>query len=211
MKVTRRGRPIKRKTPYKAPVVRKIARQEANKVMKQNTEVKQAYMTQSAYGIDWDDGVVFDVNSQISAGNADNQRIGEWITPKSLHIKGCFSYGDSTNICRLIVMQYKASGSNPTLDVVLHSVGNVRAPFSPYADSYRSSFRVLYDRTFLLNNQSRPQAMFNIKLNKLRKIKIVGDGDDVHYGGIYVLALSDSGAEVNPTIQWQGVLRYVDA
>lgn len=194
-----------------------MARQEARKVVRSNIEAKQYDGTESAV-IDWSGTTysitnsVFSGGSAMSQGTGNGQYIGSSIKPTYVMIRGFVNVSDSTNLMRIVVLQVKGGGV-PTAATVFESTANIRAPLSPLEKNYDKTYNVLADRLISVNGVAMPQRPFKIKLSgrKMRKIEFNDGAGTIEANGVYVVAVSDSGAAVHPTLTYEWRLHYTDA
>lgn len=206
-----------RRRPRKQTVTRKIARQEAKKVVNRTIESKIYDGVIAATGIDYT-GQTFPMTannqgvSAIAQGSGDANYIGSKITPTHLTIRGNWVCVDVQNMVRCIVVQV-IGGGIPTTSTVLASVTNVRAPLSPLERDYDKTFRVLADRTWQLSTTDRIATAFKIKIGMkhLRPIWFNDAAGSVERGGLYLLVISDSAAASHPVIQVYHRMFFKDA
>lgn len=197
--------------------MRAVARQEAKKVVRANIEAKQYDGTESAV-IDWSGATysftasVFSGGSAMSQGTGNGQYIGSTIKPTYLMIRGYVNVSDATNLMRIVVLQVKGGGT-PSAANVFESVSNIRAPLSPLEKDYDKTYNVLADRLISVNGVAVPQRPWKIKLSgrKMRKIEFNDGAGTIEANGLYLIALSDSGAAVHPTLTYEWRLHYTDA
>lgn len=96
----------------------------------------------------------------------DGTRVGDELTLRNMRLKILITNPSGTNaptLNRVIVFQLK---NNPdsivtvgsTINLILDStgVGTVTAPMSPFDINNRNAYRVLYDKTFVINQMSGP-------------------------------------------------------
>lgn len=207
---SKRRAPRNRKGDYR---MKKIARQEAQKVVSKKVESKVHDVNQAVSAVDWSAFTsVFSLTNGLTRGNLATQYVGDSIMPSHLRIRYSLAAADSTNLVRVVVIQNIAGGI-PLGNTTFQSTGNNRAPLSAYDLDYSSTYRVLYDEFFALGLGTDSGLLtgdIRIKSNKLRKITYTA-GAVVSTGDIYLIAISDSGVSVHPTIQFYSRLYFKDA
>lgn len=206
----------KRKTPY----VRKVARQEAKRAIRIGVEHKYYDSTSVAAGIDYSGtSAVYNLTynpltaTYLDQGTDDVQYIGKKIRPIGLSIRGLITRADTYNVMRCIILQCKTNNV-PTLAGILQSVGNIRAPFSPYERQYNDQWVILYDKTYLLDTASNDARVFRIFIpaRKLRMISFQNAaGTPIEKGSLYMCWISDSSAVTHPSMEYYSRLTFTDA
>lgn len=222
MPYRRKGTYTKKRTYRKRGVnsqTRRIARQEAKKVVAKEIESKIYDGSTADVGVDYSGtSAVWSMTADPVAGTAmtqgisDYQYLGSKINPTHLTVRGLWTHvATENNMVRVILVQVIVSGT-PTLANLLESVGNIRAPLSPYDRTYNDTYRVLADRMYTTNDQ-RPIVPFKIKVpgKKLRFIHFADGSGTVERGAIYLCAISDSAVASHPSIQFVHRMFYKDA
>lgn len=207
---------FRRKKPVRKGDLRmkRIAHQEAQKVIAKKVESKRYDVSVTAFAIDDNAATsVFDLTAGIVRGAGDNNYIGDSIRPSHLRIRYAVEVADATNLIRVVVIQNKAGGI-PLGGTVFQSVLNVNAPLSAFDSSFNETYRVLYDEFFVLaavpaDNQ-KITGDIRIKANKLRVINFTNTGA-LSAGGIYMVMISDSAAAAHPAGQFYSRLYFKDA
>lgn len=165
----------------------------------------------SADAIDFT-GLTYNLLLNIAQGAADNQYIGSTIKPTTLRMKWDCTFPDTTNMLRVIVLQ-TIGGGTPTTATVLQSVGNVRAPLSPFERDWMKTFKVLYDEMFtsVLGTQTqRISGDVRIPYTKLREVEFTDSSGSLEANGIFLIVVSDSAAASHPVFQAQSRIYYRD-
>lgn len=176
-----------------------------------NRQIESKIFDQGLNGVGMNSVVlnVLDVTSGISRGTGDNQFIGDKISPTYLMGRFSLTLGDTTNICRLMVIQNIGPVTTPTMGVMFQ---NLVSPWlSPLNTDNDNKYRVLYDKIYSLD-AAHVVRTGKIKINskKLRPITYVAAGT-VETGAIYIVALSDSAAVVDPQLNLRTRLHFKDA
>lgn len=206
-------RPIKRSRAKKTYSNYLTRRQVKAEVLKQ-IETKQSYNYSSADAISYS-GSAFELfpNAQ---GDTDQTVIGNRITPVYVQVKYGLDLGDTTNVVTLCVIQWKGQVPHdpPLGSDVFSFTGNITAPFSSWDFTEKPNFRVLAVATHALDTY-HPKAIgeFKIPSYKLRPIYYQENdiGNFPKDGGLYLIAISDSGAVTHPALQFYANIHYKDA
>lgn len=208
----RRKYPARRKYARRPTNVRAIARVEAKKVVSKAIETKMHDVNQTTVPIDYTIGYVSSMTSALTRGTAENQYLGDKITPVGLSVRMQFTRVDATQMIRCIVIQNRAGGV-PLLSTLLQSVGNITAPLSPYDVDYDNTYRVLYDQVWSMDSIRGTTMIKKLKLNyrRLRPIWFNGADGELERGGIYLMFISDSAVSSHPTVDFRARLYYKDA
>lgn len=214
-KNTQRKRPVRRQQNNK--VIRRVARSEAKKVVNRTIESKVFDGSTIPNSIDYTTGVILPLlvdptGTPISQGTSDKQYIGTKINISYFMMRFQLLYGDPQNMVRVLIIQDIVSGI-PTVANVFESVGNTRAPLSPFDRQFDKTYRVLYDKIFTLDNANNPQRVAKIKLGmrKFRPIEFNNAVGTIEKGAPYAVIISDSGILPNPAIQAWWRIHYKDA
>jgi len=198
--------------PPKQNLMKKVARREANIVVKQNMEHKNYDLSVLDTAVDWaGSGAVFSIIPTVQ-GAGNQQIVGISIKPTNLKIRlniTSVPSGSEVNLIRLLVLQVKTGGV-PTIPTTLASVSNVRAPLSDFDVSFRKTYRVLFDRLYSVDSNNKPQTQAFINIKSLAKMNFQTSTLNVQTGGLYLMAVSDSGAVSHPLIRGFCRLTYTD-
>lgn len=103
-------------------------------------------------------------SKDVVNGTGDNDRIGDVVTCKSLHIKGTIylnSVLSSVAMCRLILVRFKDNyyNSNPNI-VDLLNTNDYRSFYN--TETQPEEFSILHDKTYSLSEIKTPQIYFKI-------------------------------------------------
>lgn len=213
--------PYMKKKPQASKTVKAAARSEVKKALNKTIETKNFYCRQNPLLNPQYTGIVINLLqdaatvTSLSQGTGRNNFIGDTIDPVYISCKylcQALIPANSFYTYRIILLQV-IGGNIPTATNVLSSVGNVMTPYSPYDPTYRSTFRVLYDRMHIINEKSENAVSGTIKVpsSKLRKVEFVGtSAASISKNGIYMYVYTDS-ATVNPIFGFQSVVAFKDA
>ena len=172
---------------------------------------------------------VQDFNDTISQGTANNQRVGNKITAKSLQIKAQFKIGnssitanDSYNQVRMIIIRYETDdpSSTPLIDDILEHT-DTNSPEELMCSMYKRDsnyrFNVLYDKVHNLywgNNSGGSGGgprlkIVNFKHNcKDRSIRFNSSGNPTtKYTALFI---SDSGVSTHPELCYNTRFYFTD-
>lgn len=212
-----RRRGYKRSSGSSYRTMKKIAKQAVSSYDRKHTELKYIdtiNSTSPTYN-----GVIIDI-SNISNGTDEHTRIGVKVQPHSLYFNGeCVgsSQSNSYNEVRFLIFQWKQpSGLNPpTVAQILALTASNQTPHSPYVWDQRDQFRIIYDKTRIIDSttdNSNISAVTWKKFFKLEKLHTIQFDNGFNTGSyrIYFLAVSD-GAVYNPTIYYYTRLTFTDS
>lgn len=202
---------FQKKNYQKNNQMRKIAKEEAKKVVKREIEVKEhdeMNNTTISTTINNTDPI-----QTLVRGTDANDFIGDKINPTGLSIRMVGLAGDSHNIVRLLVIQDKDIVGSPTLGTMFE---NTTYPaVSSLNTNYTHQYNVLYDKTIALSTNGGGGAFpfvkrIYIKGKRLRQIRFDSAGD-CNAGQIWIVGVSDSNALAHPSFQIYTRLYFTDA
>lgn len=147
-----------------------------------------------------------------AAGNG--SRIGNNIELKKIEFRYSYAAGDATQVCRLILFQWKNdSGPDPpSVAEIIQDLTN-----NPWLGDYRyderTEFNILYDRLHFLDSTGNGAGGAHVIVNPKKMKKEVPFNNALTSGNnkIYLLYISDSNALPNPTFNIYGTITYTDA
>ncbi len=144
-----------------------LANRKSINQMKPEVKYHDVVLTQSP--MDWD-GTIFKLNA-IGAGTQSNQRIGDQLTLKGIHLRLAI---DSGNVSvplafRIIIYMENVDFSTSAFEV-LQLTGNINIPNSPKIVDTRKDYKFLYDirGTSSPNGNVMSLKKFYIPLNSWR-------------------------------------------
>ena len=137
----------------------------------------------------------------VAQGDGNQQRVGDWIKPKSVDIFVRLKAGSNTEggAIRFILIRSKRRFlpvGNSTADAtqVLQSAGTVTATVSSYSKGNRHHYEVLYDRTHYVGNVGTSTAgkTFHIRKRLHGKVQYLADSTTLFESGkITLLVIGD--------------------
>lgn len=145
---------------------------------------------------------------QGTAGTGVSERSGEEVSAQflDLYLRWVYATGtDDNEACRMIVFRWKSPDTNPTAnDILLNNPGGgatITYVDSPYVVDNRENFDVLFDKRFMLDENTGDQGMIRFKYTfpqgKSSRIKWDGPGaSDREENHIYVMVMSETLAPV---------------
>lgn len=169
-------------------------------------------------------GVPFD----IAQGTADTQRVGDAIQwASSFSLKYTWTIGDSTNIVRMIIFQWRdVSSILPIPDpanILIVGPSNAIDVHSQYNHDYRKSYTILFDQTLnLIGDGTAGNFPFTIYTERsfFKKISLKKANKDVNYIGgggqaknrLFFIFVSDSsfGAGTHPLLSYSIKINFYD-
>lgn len=143
---------------------------------------------------------------QPTQGTGDSQRIGDKVTIRGSRISIKLTCGDATNFVRIILFQWYPSTnlSVPTVGTILFDTTTAdRAITTPYVHDYENQFHVFYDKVFTMSSVGDSYVISRVFKPNYKYVKktceFVGAGINAS-NKLYMLAISDSGAVVHPSV-----------
>lgn len=209
-----------------APVSRGNLRALVKATLQGEAEQKQHVSLTSGQDIDWN-GYIFHL-SGISQGTTHFTRIGEFIQPTSLEIRGvCHgTTGANANwsVLRLMVFQWHNDivSDAPVPQDLFDQIGGVLAPHSTLRKGpIRNAYTILKDVTYDLNYEDsttggdggggQPFARsFKFTVRPRRKVDWSTTSTISGNNHIYIAAVSNDGAIPQPNLKFVAKLMYTD-
>lgn len=184
----------------------------AQRVINKNLE-KKYIMDRTAGGIAITTTGTLGIFPYPALGTAVNERTGNEIRASSYQFKSNWVLGDETNFCRFIVFQWlDRSPTSPTLTDILEAQAGVANVNSLYNKTLGSSFKILYDKTFGLNDNGREVMVMHKLITRGFKRKVeFNAATTLSYNSVWWLAISDSAAVPNPAMSMDIRTNYTDA
>lgn len=201
-----------RRPRRKNTAVRTIARAEAKKVVARAVETKILDTSVTGQAVDFGAGYVVSMTNTMIRGIAENQYIGDAITPVGLALRCQLTRIDATQLFRVLIIQNKAGGV-PLTTTVFQSTGNITAPLSALNVDYNNTYRVLYDKMFSMDviRDTTKHVTIRIAGKRLRRLNFNDAIGTIEKAGLYMVVISDSGVVAHPTIDFRARLYYKDA
>ena len=130
-----------------------------------------------------------------SQGDDHTSRNGRSVKADSLFMRGTVTVDSLANgsfVRQIIFIDKQNSGVLPTIAQLLNSTDHL----APINKNFGKRFRVIYDRTYNVNTDSRENAMFKIYRKLHQHIEYsgttaTGDGTGVNSGGVYMALISN--------------------
>lgn len=157
-------------------------------------------------------GAVVDLMA-ISNGDTDITRDGDSIYIKSVQWRFVNALADSYNIVRMLFFQYNQDNT-PTVDDILSPTwtGDPMGVHSPYRHDTKSTYKILSDRTVLLDADDATALTTGYLKSgfRTRKVQYIG-GTTTGINKIWLLVITDSSSVANPSTKGVVRLRFSDA
>lgn len=149
--------------------------------------------------------------NSIAQGDTNNTRDGNIIKPQSLSLKGRIITGaDASETVRVLIVKMRNdNGVTPTIGDILETEDTL----SPYNDSERNRFTVLFDRRFVLHAiiaSSNHEVLFSYGNEMTGHTRYVDGAATFETGGIYVMTVSTKGTSNFPLLTWTSRFKYTD-
>jgi len=152
--------------------------------------------------------------SSVAQGDLDTNRNGDRITPRSLEVRFGITYGDTYNTVRIIFFQWFQDVGlyPPAVNDVLNPLATTSYLYNTYNMDKRSSYKVLYDGTFVVDSTNTPTIVVDqvLRLSQTPICYLGGSTTDAMTGSIWGLLVSDSGGVPNPSVAISTNLIFTD-
>lgn len=184
------------KEKWQQSKMRKIAKQEANRVSQRDNELKYDNLNYTAtLTYNW---ALSNLTAGIGAGTTDITRIGDAVTMKNLEIRWRVAAADATNVCRMVVYVAK---NGDTTDLPFETDGSYETPLSLYNHDYRRRYKVLWDRTISTSTSGSNQVVSGHKIINLRNMvaQYTTASTTCVKNALYLAVVSDSAAVPHPS------------
>ena len=192
---------------------RKEVKQLQNKELepKDHVFIQSPFQEVSQYGWVTSGSAVIDL-TRVPLGTNVYERIGISIQPYYFQLRAQVGYADTTNLLRLMLVQYyDDSVVLPSLADTYQSIG-VNCVISPFERDMGKKLRVIRDRVITLNNTGEKRQQYvdwSFKL-RVRDINFT-DGLVTGFNHLMLMAVSDSTASTHPTITFMSRVSYKDS
>lgn len=192
-----------------ASVLRILKRRES-----QVKEKKYSYLNVNNMGVSYS-GNVYDLLSNLTRGDGGlNSYTGFAITPTGIQVRYSWNTNQEYSTMRIICLQWFDS-SVPVATGILQSAGAAIAPLSSTRVENKKLFKVLYDA---LDTKAPATAgaygvghgQFFIPASRLQEVRFNQADNSVHYGGLYILAISDDAIVAYPGFSMQAMTSFYD-
>lgn len=210
----------KRRYRRRPTTVRKIAKQEAKKVIAKEIEVKFTDISPPGGGPTTIDRVATLTTYDIFVGarGTDAQTfIGERINPKGFYAR-CLLLMKSTNATefnqiRIVVAQMRDATDITPTQLLRDTGADFNPIISQLSRDFTSRYRLLYDKVFQLYKDNKESHMLYIRIPAKRIAQMrYTNGGAIERGKIRMYVFSNTNTAGNePTITWTGRLYYTDA
>lgn len=212
--------------------VKKVARQEAKKVLSQEVETKfydgkllangaDNLITAVGFNMyftnDYSGGIL--APTSMVQGPEQHAYLGQTIHPVSLQLRGCIDIdpslaGDTHNAVTLLVWQAKGafSASNTSATNQFEQVGQVTTPYHALNNAFEDRMRII-KRKVITVDPLNPTKSFTILLSKkhLRRIKFTNALGAIEMNPLVFTLISDSTVAGHPAVRCYWRLFYKDA
>lgn len=208
------------KRPRLSQAQSQAVQREVTRQLNKRQDYKICILEVASANIDFS-GTVYDLLANLARGdNAKNNFEGAHIQAKGIHIRGELACGDVSNAIRIIVFQWM-DDTPPTAATILDNggiLGTVDAPYATRNWSNRPLYKILRDDLCVLQanngitggNGFVKIIDYYIKTKKISKTFYAATTVAVQKGGLYLLALSDSGAVTHPQIIFTSEIVFTD-
>lgn len=143
----------------------------------------------------------------IEEGNDYGNRNGRRINVRKIQLQGYFLIADTTNMCRVLVLQELENSATLTSDLFTGtpSVTSLRNP------EMINKYRVLWDKVVSLTAVSRPQTGMVSLFKKCNiDVRYNGTTGSPCHNNIFIAYVSDSGSVTHPTFIYTSRIYFTD-
>ncbi len=158
--------------------------------------------------------------TDVPQGSTDLTRVGDSLTVKSLQIRISTLRADSTNIGRLVIIQWLPTieGIPPVAELFQLATGGVTAPLTQFNHDHRRDYRVLWDsKPYNLDGVQQEQRLHTVylplyKMKKVvKKIQYVAGSTTRGAGKLFIFGISDSTAVTHPPFNFRSRVNFTDS
>lgn len=198
--------------------VAQLSRQLAKVKSRREIKYKDVGMANQSIGYDADE--VTDL-APIAQGPVSDERIGEEVSPTSIHIRGTLvapsTFGGLATV-RVLLVQMRDATTPTTITTagktqVLTNQGTVNGVLSPYVWDNQDKFTILSDRLFHLNSGDTSDdngVTFQIKRKISRKVRFASATTTYESGGLYLMFIPNRASADNLQARFQSRLFFYD-
>lgn len=187
-------------------------KKEVNKQLARKTDYKQCSFNIAPTAVSTT-GSSYNLFQNMTRGDgATNQYEGSNTQVKNIRIRGQFVSADSSNACRLVVVQMLDTTA-PTASTILPAATTIVAPYSRRNWVNKTTYKILRDMLINFDSVGQFSQTFDLYIPGF-KIRKQWWNDSVANvpttGGIYLIAVSDSSAISHPTLVFESEIIYSD-
>lgn len=217
--------PVRRRTyrrrvaPRRGRKLNKRQKNEVKRIIAVRQELKFFVTPTNAFQIS-STGVTFPL-TLVTQGDTDQTRDGDRLYAKKMYVRGYIEISDTTNIVRLVFYQWKPNSTATLGDIFLPGPTGAIDVDSHYNHDTRQQFKILWDRTFVLEgNQSAATApVTSASIRRFQMVLSRGMNRQLQFNGggtaatnhIYYAAISDSGIANHPELTMSTKFMFTDS
>lgn len=175
---------------------------------RKEVEVKRFVDSQTNQAISYS-GTVYNL-LEPAQGDGVDERIGDVVTAKSILLRYQINHADSTNTMRIIVFKYMAPGT-PSPSTILESTATTGASLEPINWENRRDIRVLYDNLIASSTYTNATTVEKAYIKRIGKVQFDPAATTSQWGGLFLLAISDSSTVSHPLITFRSSVKYIDS
>lgn len=188
------------------------------RVVKADLEKGELDTNQNASSVDFS-GSLWDL-TVIAQGSGNGQRVNDELTLESIECKMNAGGADTTNLMRVILVQYFPQNA-PTVGTIFQNSGSGAGPISQFRKDTFLDYRVLWDNYYnpssgknkiglvLSTSSAQREWAFTIR-GGFRPKLLYNTAATTGNNHVYLMAISDSGAVPNPTLSFNARVTYLD-
>lgn len=226
-----RSRRYRRNTKRKPRNTKSLIKAEIAKAIRRDEEVKQLEFIVDGTGgapaqVFNRTGPSVYITPAIAQGTDQGQRVGNKVMLRQICIRGLLQNGSATvpALARIIFFRdLQCNGAVPPYADLLADVNAPSIVNSMYNQNFRTRFKVLYDKTFVLDNVGGATDQRIMKRFTFKKTYKPGKGALLKYAGttgaiaqcqagqIFALWLTDQAAGAQPFAIYDVDIKYTDA
>jgi len=205
----------KRRTNYSKTY--SIAKSAAKRVI--NNQFEKHYFDYNPDAFNVNTSGSIELLSAIPVGDSDASRSGDRVTIKSIQVKGKLVGNDSSNLIRVMLIQYLGDTgvAAPVIGEIFQSTGTQLAPLSPYTKDFAGYKWVpLYDALYALdlNNSIKTFDIMVTPKNFKKKakpfIQYQAGSTNNAIGQLYMVFVSDGSFSPDVSVAMYSRIRFID-
>lgn len=188
-------------------VRREVDRQMARKADYKHTTTSRG----TSATIDYNGNTYSLLESMTRGDGPINEFEGSKISIKSIRLRGSVVASDSTNVMRIMVLQWFDSAV-PNPNAIINNTGTLLAPYGTRYWTNKKNFKVLSDQFICLssNNYEIKPVDIYISGKRLKDVWFSALANTVQTNNIVLMVVSDSSTLNHPYFTWASEVVYTD-
>lgn len=176
-----------------------------------NAEKKYIDVSSTGANFSYNGGVIH--LSPVAQGDGESAREGNSIYTCGIAFRGVVYMNTTEENTQARIVIFKDTmntGSTPTVDDVIHTIGTTIAPMSPLEGTTRGRYKILYNKFLSLSKTGETNKIFKTWIPLRTHVKYTGSAStDEFKNQIYLLYISSENTN-QPTIRYYSRMYYHD-